>query len=272
MKPLLHPRTKLLLAQFIKHPAQALLLSGPSGIGKTYLADHIAKLLNLPIEVIEPEETKQAVGIEQIRRLHTKTRSALKKAYAVNDADTMSSEAQNAFLKLLEEPTKDTLFILTASQPEHLLATIRSRTRQLDIVPPTAQQLTEYFSNKLGTTELTQLLGSNEPLPGHLHSLLGEPEKLAEHQDIVKTAKQFYQASYGERLQIVSAKKYDTTWSIALLVVLAKIIASLLLRYGSSPQLKKLYRQTELVEEVSTLLQTTNVNAKIVLTKLTLEL
>lgn len=53
---------------------------------------------------------------------------AKKKVYVLLDADKrMGKEAQNAFLKTLEEPSQDTLFILTAENPKVLPVTILSR-------------------------------------------------------------------------------------------------------------------------------------------------
>ncbi len=53
------------------------------------------------------------------------------KVAIVTDADAMNASAANAFLKLLEEPPAQTVFILTTSQPESLLPTIVSRCQRL---------------------------------------------------------------------------------------------------------------------------------------------
>ena len=55
------------------------------------------------------------------------------KAYIVEDADTMNPQAQNAFLKLLEEPPERVSFILAAANPALLLATVRSRCETLRV-------------------------------------------------------------------------------------------------------------------------------------------
>lgn len=49
------------------------------------------------------------------------------KAYIIQDADTMNLQAQNALLKLLEEPPESASFILCAANPQQLLPTVRSR-------------------------------------------------------------------------------------------------------------------------------------------------
>ncbi|HIS45445.1 MAG TPA: DNA polymerase III subunit [Candidatus Scatomorpha merdigallinarum] len=49
------------------------------------------------------------------------------KVYVIEDADTMNTQAQNALLKLLEEPPESAAFVLCVSNPELLLPTVRSR-------------------------------------------------------------------------------------------------------------------------------------------------
>ena len=49
------------------------------------------------------------------------------KAYIIRDADTMNNYAQNAALKLLEEPPKGVVFILCACNAQKFLPTVRSR-------------------------------------------------------------------------------------------------------------------------------------------------
>ncbi len=82
---------------------------------------------------------KGTITIEQIReliaffRLKVPGKAAIRRAAIIRSAETMGHEAQNALLKLLEEPPADSVLILTTGQPRLLLPTILSRvqTRQL---------------------------------------------------------------------------------------------------------------------------------------------
>jgi DNA polymerase-3 subunit delta' len=82
------------------------------------------------------------INVKQIRdlRLHLSRSMAggRKRVVIISEADTMRKEAQNAFLKTLEEPHKNTLIILTSSNPSHLYATILSRCQDLrfDLLAP----------------------------------------------------------------------------------------------------------------------------------------
>lgn len=53
------------------------------------------------------------------------------KAYIIQDADTMTPEAQNAALKLFEEPPRGVVFILCVTNPAAMLPTVRSRCVEL---------------------------------------------------------------------------------------------------------------------------------------------
>ncbi|MCF6174238.1 MAG: hypothetical protein L3J71_00570 [Victivallaceae bacterium] len=64
----------------------------------------------------------------------TSTSGLGKKIGIIFDADRMKGEAQNAFLKTLEEPPSDTFFILTTGNPSALLPTTRSRCQQLIVL------------------------------------------------------------------------------------------------------------------------------------------
>jgi len=79
----------------------------------------------------ENGKEKKEILVDQIRELSRDAcilpNEAQSKVYVIEDADTMNVNAQNAALKLFEEPPKHVRFILSASNPEKLLATVRSR-------------------------------------------------------------------------------------------------------------------------------------------------
>jgi len=57
------------------------------------------------------------------------------RAVIIRDAENMTVQAQNSLLKILEEPPRSTYFLLTSSHPEQLLTTVKSRCRQVKLVP-----------------------------------------------------------------------------------------------------------------------------------------
>ena len=96
-----------------------------------------------PLRASTPgEPTGIYVGQVQTIRRSANSRPAMgtRKVFVIGEAEKLvpqeaSQEAANALLKVLEEPPSDTTFILTASDPEALLPTIRSRLQPLRLVP-----------------------------------------------------------------------------------------------------------------------------------------
>ena len=87
----------------------------------------------LPENIVVDVEDRASILIEQIRglaeRLMHMPSQGTKRVVLILEADQMTDEAANCFLRTLEEPPIDTIFILTSSRPEFVLPTIRSRCR-----------------------------------------------------------------------------------------------------------------------------------------------
>lgn len=79
---------------------------------------------------------KREINVEQIREMaadaYILPNEAERKVYIVKDADTMNIQAQNAALKLLEEPPEGVIFLLCAKNSAQLLTTVRSRCAELN--------------------------------------------------------------------------------------------------------------------------------------------
>ena len=70
------------------------------------------------------------------------------RVFIVNDAEKMNDNASNALLKTLEEPPPTTYIFLVTSQPDSLLATIRSRCQMLRFAPVAASEIEQYLVSK----------------------------------------------------------------------------------------------------------------------------
>lgn len=88
---------------------------------------------------IEKSDGKRMITVDQIRDIRSDTytlpNEASQKVYIVRDADTMNPSAQNAFLKILEEPPAYAHFILIAENQGELLPTVRSRCVIVPVAP-----------------------------------------------------------------------------------------------------------------------------------------
>lgn len=89
--------------------------------------------------VIKAEPGKKNIQVDAIRDMrsdaYTMPNDSKNKVYIIKNAGQMNQNAQNAFLKVLEEPPTFTHFIMTAENTGELLQTVRSRCRIVNLLP-----------------------------------------------------------------------------------------------------------------------------------------
>lgn len=125
----------------------AILLSGNSGSGKTTLARIIAKELNCTGIDLTEFNIADTNGVDSIRDLienaNYRPMVSESRVYILDECHQMTTQAQNALLKVLEEPKPWVYFILCTTDPQKLLNTIKSRTTQFSVKPLEGE---DYFS------------------------------------------------------------------------------------------------------------------------------
>ena len=108
----------------------------------------LAKAGNHPdISIIIPQKDKKNIVVEQIREVikdaSKKPYENAKKVYIIAYGDEMNEQAQNAFLKLLEEPPEYAVFVILAKNTASLLPTVRSRCEIIKFPPVKAEKIKE---------------------------------------------------------------------------------------------------------------------------------
>jgi DNA polymerase III subunit delta' len=122
------------------------------------------------VQWTRPESKMRVVTIDQMRQLlhtiHLKAHEAVCKVAVLVAADRLNSQAANAFLKTLEEPPPGTHFLLLTTEPQRVLATIRSRCLPVNcglgsgpIVSAPDLDFLKEFANLAATPDAANLLG-----------------------------------------------------------------------------------------------------------------
>ncbi len=141
-----------LLSKDVSKLPHAYLFTGPKGTGKTTAARLVAKIFNCTkltkngpcgkcdqcqsiangnnLDVLEIDAASNR-GIDEMRELRDRISlapaSAKYKVYIIDEVHMLTTEAFNALLKTLEEPPKHAVFVLATTDPQKVIATIKSR-------------------------------------------------------------------------------------------------------------------------------------------------
>jgi DNA polymerase-3 subunit delta' len=178
--------------------AHAYLLYGPQQVGKLAMAQEFAKTLGCErVWLVDREHTlvskkdeRKEIPIEDIRELKRMWSFAPAgdawRVLIINDAEYMSAEASNAFLKLLEEPGSRTIIFLVSSSRDLLVPTIVSRTIPISFSLVPDEILREYIEkSKIQVKSIDDLLILSGGQPGVLMELLAEQGVLLRENELL---------------------------------------------------------------------------------------
>lgn len=168
--------TKIIKSNKISH---SYIFWGIEGIGKKIIAKQFAKKIlcskdsedctcksciefdsenNPDFQIVNPNEGK--IKIEQIREMQRKVAEkpiiSNKKVYIIDNADTMTNEAQNCLLKTLEEPPEYITIILICSNEDNLLSTIKSRCTRMRFEPIKYEDIKKYINLEFPEQQISE--------------------------------------------------------------------------------------------------------------------
>jgi DNA polymerase-3 subunit gamma/tau len=156
----------------------AYLFVGSRGTGKTSMAKILARSLNCErggptvspcgecescltiasgssVDVIEMDAASNR-SVDDVRDLRERVAYAPTggrwKVYILDEAHMLTKEAWNAFLKTLEEPPPNTVFVLATTEAHKVMATIADRCQRFDFQRPSLEQISEVL-NRVAVAE-----------------------------------------------------------------------------------------------------------------------
>ncbi|MBQ9607937.1 MAG: DNA polymerase III subunit delta' [Lachnospiraceae bacterium] len=159
--------------------AHAYIISGEVGSGKKALASAFAKTLQCEEKKSEPCEKchsciqaesgnhpdiifvtheKSVISVNDIREqvvntIDIKPYKSRYKIYIIEESELMTTEAQNALLKTIEEPPEYAVLMLLTSNVDKLLPTVVSRSISLSIKPVRERDILDYLMKEMNLTE-----------------------------------------------------------------------------------------------------------------------
>ena len=172
-------KTRLGAAITAGRQTHALLIVGPNGSGKSTFATEIAAALNcenkdssvtpLPcgkcntcrriyegsytdIKWLRRDHQKATIGVDELRAfredMFLSATESEHKIYVIDDADKMTPNAQNALLKVLEEPPSAVTILLLCEESDKVLTTIKSRAQLIRLSRFSPSEISDYLVKK----------------------------------------------------------------------------------------------------------------------------
>lgn len=219
----IHPTTRQLIEKTAKSMPHALIIHGQKGSGESAIALALAQSVGSLLETVLPKKRQTngtysvdresgTIIIEDVRALYEKTRSKFTTPQVVVidfSGRPMSTGAQNAFLKLLEEPQSQIHFILAVSDMSTLLPTIVSRCQRIDVLPTTTDQ-TQTQLDKLGVSDPTKrarisFIASGRP--AEINRLVTDEEYYDSRVKTIQDARAILEGDSYTRMKIVQTYK-----------------------------------------------------------------
>lgn len=184
----------------------ALIIEGPPKSGKLTLAraiaaelsgsmsaaDKILRGISADVYEISPRDGRKTLGVDLIREIRETAfiipNDSDVKAYIIRYADTMTVQAQNAMLKLLEEPPKNVYFMLLVENASSLLATVRSRAPVIRMQIFTSDELRDYLiknnvraaeMERTAPSELSRIIARSGGSIGEALRIIGDGDSSA---------------------------------------------------------------------------------------------
>jgi len=294
----------------------AFLFYGQEQLGKRFLATEFIKFLNCessnyskrPCQVcrncqdiqrgvypdfilIEPNSSGKEIQISQIRdvigKLSLRPYSSNFKIAILDRAHLMTKEAQNCFLKFLEEPKGKAILILVTEYPQVLLPTILSRVQKIRFFPVKNEEIENYLKKEgLSKEKIKNLISFSSGKPGQLFNFLLDPQRIENQKRVISEFIEISQSDFASRFKYAKSlsekiPNQETKNLKGILDIWLSYLRNIFLsRLGGQQRtekfnqysLSKLKKVIKLIQNTEFLISTTNANSKLALEVLLMEI
>lgn len=268
---------------------QSYLFCGPEALGKFLIAKQFAEKLtggsgravNQNLLIIEPE-VEEKDGIFKEKEIKLEVIKNLQKefsltAYAQNyrvaiirSAQKLNLAAQNALLKILEEPPEKAVIILVAEDEKKLLPTIVSRCQIKRFKLLADTELNELIP--ADSADRAELIFWSLGRPGFLENLLQDEARLEEKREIEREFKAIFSASGNDRLFLAETLSKDTPVLLEKMDLWTIILRGVILNQKSFLTItpEQALKLIETITESKKIIENTNANVRLAVENLLL--
>ena len=176
--------------------SHANLIVGNDGIGKSIIAKYISNQIiegrdnAESVDIVKYYPSSSSFGVDDVRNIinevNKKPYESDKKVLILYRCDKLTTQAQNALLKTIEEPPKGVYLILLSDSLEVILDTIKSRCQIYKLTPLNKEEILDYIEDKytdLTSEDKKSALAYSAGVPGKVDRFIGD-ENLKRLRDI----------------------------------------------------------------------------------------
>ncbi len=269
----------------------AYIFAGPQGVGKTTLAKMFAqaaiagrqldldvafqdKEALLDLILIEPETVEKKgviktrdISIEAVRDAQQKLSlfpyHGKYKVLIVRDAHRLNNSAQNALLKLLEEPNQTSMLILVTSELDKILPTVQSRCEKISFSLVTQIELSLAFSGEKNFATDIPILAMGRPAIAKL--MLENEEQLELRRQQWQQLEKLRKGSLNEKMLLAEEFSKDVRKALDTFNAWIWLLRTDALSNSDDGVRNKTYATIEKIQQSMTLLKSTNANSRLLL-------
>lgn len=206
-----------------------------------------AGVIKIEPTVHEKQKTRQ-INVDDVAFLERvcRNRQAGRQVFVLSETERMGAQAQNKFLKLLEEPIESVAFVFVTEDAGNLLSTVKSRA-QIFRVREISDEESERLVQGVDAMKKRQILFLAKGLPREIKKLVGDEGYFAERKVLIDVAKVMISGTGYEKMCEIQKLKDERERAIEV-VGLAIVMAKATVTGGDARQIARLEELSEVHE------------------------